>query len=105
MSSLRGRSIINIWTGNDYVNLFDLTYDVIDAIKKKDQRVKVLADQQIQNLCSEISKLSENVKCLEHENKCFTLVAIKSDVSNIIENRIIIIINLFKVDHLHIYIL
>ena len=41
--------------GNDYVNLFDLTYGAINAIKKKDlvdyiekKKGKVVADNQIQ---------------------------------------------------------
>ena len=44
---------------NDYVNLFDLTYDAINAITKKDladyiekMKGKVVADNQIQNLCN-----------------------------------------------------
>ena len=55
----------------DYVNLFDLTYDATNAIKKKDlakciakMKSKVVADNQIQNLCNEIKNLSDNVKSL-----------------------------------------
>ena len=49
----------------------------------------VLPDKQIQNVCREISKPSENVKCLAYENDSFTseLVAAKN-VNNILENRI-----------------
>ena len=49
----------------------------------------VLPDKQIQNLCREISKPSENFKCLAYENDSFTseLVAAKN-VNNILENRI-----------------
>ena len=43
--------------GNDYDNLFELTYDAINVIKKKDlvnyiekMKAKVVADNQIQNL-------------------------------------------------------
>ena len=43
---------------NDYVNIFYLTYDAINAIKKKDlvdyiekMKGKKVADKQIQNLC------------------------------------------------------
>ena len=50
--------------GNDYVNLFEPTHDAINAIKKKDlvdyvekMKGKVVADNQIQNLCSEIANL------------------------------------------------
>ena len=53
-------------TGKDYVNLFDLTYDAINAIKEKDLadymessrkgkvvwKGKVVADNHIQNLCN-----------------------------------------------------
>ena len=36
MFSLRGYSIVNTMADSDYVNLFDLTYDAINAIEKKD---------------------------------------------------------------------
>ena len=46
--------------GNDYVNLSELTYDAINAIKKKGivdyiekMKGKVVADKQMQNLCKE----------------------------------------------------
>ena len=55
----------------DYVNLFDLTYDAINAIKKKGlaeyiekMKGKVVADNQIQNLCNKIANLSDNVQSL-----------------------------------------
>ena len=45
--------------GKDYVNLFYLTYDANNAIKKKDlvdyiekMKGKVVTDKQIQNLCN-----------------------------------------------------
>ena len=73
--------------GNDYVNLFYFTYDAINAIKKKDlvdyiekMKGKVVADNQILNLCSEILDLSENVKSLVSTNERLT---------NILENRIV----------------
>ena len=57
--------------GNDYVNLFDLTYDAINAIKKKDlvdyiekMKSKVVADNHIQNLCSGIANLSDMLNVL-----------------------------------------
>ena len=34
-SSLHGYSNVNIMAGNNYENVFDLTYDVVNAIKKK----------------------------------------------------------------------
>ena len=83
--------------GNDYVNLFDLTYDVIDAIKKKDLvdyieklKGKVVADNQIQNLCSEIANLSDNVKTLVSTNEKLTIeLTVVKNVNNILENRIV----------------
>ena len=58
-------------TDKDYVNLFDLTYDAINAIKKKGlaeyiekMKGKVVADNQIQNLCNKIANLSDNVQSL-----------------------------------------
>ena len=73
--------------GNDYVNLFYFTYDAINAIKKKDlvdyiekMKGKVVADNQILNLCSKILDLSENVKSLVSTNERLT---------NILENRIV----------------
>ena len=73
--------------GNDYVNIFYLTYDAINAIKKKDlvdyiekMKGKVVTDNQILNLCSEILDLSENVKSLVSTNERLT---------NILENRIV----------------
>ena len=83
--------------GNDYVNLFDLTYDAINPIKKKDlvdyiekMNGKVVADNQIQNLCSEIANLSNNVKSLVSTNERLTseLTVVKI-VNSILENRIV----------------
>ena len=83
--------------GNDYVNLFDLTCDAINAIKKKDlvdyikkMKGKVVADKQIQNVCSEIANLSEIVKSLVSPNERLTseLMVVKN-VNNILENRIV----------------
>ena len=52
-------------------NFFYLTYDVINAIKKKDlvdyiekMKGKVVTDKQIQNLCSEIASLTEKTENL-----------------------------------------
>ena len=85
--------------GNDYVNLFDLTYDAINAIKKKDlvdyiekMKGKIVADNQIQNLCSKITNLSDNVKKLVSTNErltsCKRLTVIKN-VNSILENRVV----------------
>ena len=60
--------------GNDYVNLFHFTYDAINAIKKKDlvayikkMKGRVVADEQIQNSCSKMANLLENVKSCEYQ--------------------------------------
>ena len=83
--------------GNDYVNLFDLTYDAINAIKNKDLvdytnkiKGKVVADNQIQNLCSEIGDLSDNVKSLVSTNERLTSeLTVVKNVNTILENRIV----------------
>ena len=83
--------------GKDYVNLFDLTYDAINAIKKKDlvdyiekMKGKVVADNQIQNLCNEIANLSDNVKSLVSTNERLTSeLSIVKNVNNVQENRIV----------------
>ena len=84
-------------TGNDYVNLFDLTYDAINAIKKKDlvdyiekMKSKVVADNQIQNLFSEIANLSDNVKSLVSTNERLTSeLTVVKNVNSILENRVV----------------
>ena len=95
--SLRERFIVNIMAGNGYVHLFDLIYDAINAIKKRDfvdyiekMKGKVVVDKQIQNLCDETANLSENVKSLMRTNERLTskLMVVKN-VNNILENRIV----------------
>ena len=81
--------------GNDYFKLFDLTYDAINAIKKKGlvdyiekMKGKVVADNQIQNLCSEIANLSDNLKSLVSTNERLTSeLTVVKNVNNILENR------------------
>ena len=89
--------MVSIMAGNDYVNLSDLTYDAINAIKKKDlvdyiekMKGKVVVDKQIQNLCSKIANLSGNVKSLWSINERLNseLMVVKN-VNNILENRIV----------------
>ena len=83
--------------GNDYVNLFDLTYDAINAIKKKDlvdyiekMKGKVVADNQIQNLFSKIANLSDNVKNLVSTNERLTSeLTVVKNVNSILENRVV----------------
>ena len=83
--------------GKDYVNLFDLTYDTINAIKKKDlvdyiekMKGKIVADNHIQNLCNEIANLSDQVKNLVSTNERLTSeLSVVKNVNNILENRIV----------------
>ena len=81
----------------DYVNLFDLTYDAINAIKKKDlveyiekMKGKVVADNQIQNLCNKIANLSDNVESLVSTNERLNSeLTIVKNVDNVLKNRIV----------------
>ena len=83
--------------GKDYANLFDLTYDAINAIKKTDlvdyikkMKSKVVADNQIQNQCNEIANLSDNVQSLVSTNEILTSeLSIVKNVNNVLENRIV----------------
>ena len=83
--------------GKDYVNLFDLTYGAINAIKKKDlvdyiekMKGKIVADNHIQNLYNEIANLSDQVKNLVSTNERLTSeLSIVKNVNNILENRIV----------------
>ena len=81
--------------GNDYVNLFYLAYNAINTIKKKDlvdyiekTKGKIVTDKQIQNLCSEVANLSENVKSLMSINERLTseLMVLKN-IKNFLENK------------------
>ena len=79
------------------VNLFYLIYDAINAIKKKDlvdciekMMGKVVADTQIQNLCSEIANLSDNVKNLVSTNERLTSeLTVVKNINSILENRVL----------------
>ena len=95
--------------GKDYVNLFDLTYDAINTIKKKhlvDYIEKIVANNQIQNLCNEIANLSDNVKSLVSTNERLTSeLSIVKNVNNVLENRIVNLQNqLPKMDNMAIVI-
>ena len=51
---------------------------------------KVVADNQIQNLCNEIANLSDNVKSLVSTNERLTSeLPIVKNVNNVLENRIV----------------
>ena len=83
--------------GKDYVNLFDLTYDAINAIKMEDlvdyiekMNGKVVADNQIQNLCNEIKNLSDNVKSLVNTDEWLTSeLTIVKNVNHVLGTRIV----------------
>ena len=83
--------------GKDYVNLFYLTYDSINAIKKKDlvdciekMKDKIVADNHIQNICNEITNLSDKVNNLVSTNEILTSeLSIVKNVNNILENKIV----------------
>ena len=78
MFSLRGYSIVNTIADSDYVNLFDLTYDAINAIEKKDlfeknlsetvksiivvKNVNKILENTIVNLGKTIKSIGKNVK-------------------------------------------
>ena len=78
--------------GKDYFNLFYLTYDAINAIKKKDlveyigkMKGKVVGDNSIQNLCNWIANLSDNVKSLVSTNERLTCeLSIIKNVNNLL---------------------
>ena len=64
-----------IMAENSFVNLFSLSYDAINGIKKKDLvdhienlKGKVVVGNNIQRLFNQISKLSENVDRLVTAN-------------------------------------
>ena len=83
--------------GNDYVNLSYLSYDAINAIKKKDlvdyiEKMKgnLVADNQIRNLCSVIANLSDNVKSLVSTNERHASeLSVVKNVNNMLKNRIV----------------
>ena len=74
-----------------------LTYDAINAIKKKDladnieeMKDKVVADNHIQNLCNEIKSLSDNVKSLVNTDEWLSSeLTIVKNVNYVLEARIV----------------
>ena len=57
-------------------NLFELSFDEINAMKKKELvskieklKGKVIVDNNIKNLCYQVSRLSENLAKLMESNK------------------------------------
>ena len=82
---------------NNFVNLFSLSYDAINGMKKKDLvdhienlKGKVVVGNDIQGLFNQISKLSENVDRLVTANeKLNSELLIVRNVNQNLQNRII----------------
>ena len=82
---------------NSFVNLFSLSYDAINGMKKKDLvdhienlKGKVVVGNNIQGLINKISKLSENVDPLVTANdKSNSELLIVRNVSQNLQNQII----------------
>ena len=82
---------------NNFVNLFSLSYDAINGMKKKDLadhienlKRKVVVGNDIQGLFNQISKLSENVDRLVTANeKLNSELLIARNVNQNLQNRII----------------
>ena len=82
---------------NNFVNLFSLSYDAINGMKKKDLvdhienlKGKVVVGNNIQGLFNQISKLSENVDRLVTANeKLNSELLIVRNVNQNLQNRII----------------
>ena len=82
---------------NNFINLFSLSYDAINGMKKKDLvdhienlKGKVVVGNDIQGLFNQISKLSENVDRLVTANEKFNSeMLIVRNVNQNLQNRII----------------
>ena len=87
-----------IMAENSFVNLFSLSYDAINGMKKKDLldhiienlKGKVVVGNHIQGLFNQISKLSANFVCLVTANdKLNSELLIVRNVSQNLQNQII----------------
>ena len=84
-------------TENNFVNLFSLSYDAINGMKKKvlvdhieNLKGKVVVGNNIQGLFNQMSKLSENVDCLVTANKKLNSeLLIVRNINQNVQNRII----------------
>ena len=82
---------------NSFVNLFRLSYDDINGMKKKDlvdhienKKGKVVVGNDIQGLFNQISKLSENLdRLLTANEKLNSELFIVRNVNQNLQNRII----------------
>ena len=78
------------------INLFDLSFDEINAVKKKDLvseieklKWKVIVENNIKNLCDQVSRLTENLaKLMEsNENLSSQFIVVKK-VNTLLEKRV-----------------
>ena len=78
-------------------NLLELSFDEINAIKKKDLvseienlKGKVVVNNNIKNLCDEVSRLSENlVKLMESNQKLSSQFIFGKNVNTLLEKGVI----------------
>ena len=78
-------------------NFLELSFDEINAIKKKDLvseienlKGKVVVNNNIKNLCDEVSRLSENlVKLMESNQKFSSLFIFVKNVNTLLEKGVI----------------
>ena len=77
-------------------NLFELSFDAINTMKKKDlvSRIeklkgKVIVDNNIKNLCDQASRLSENLsKLMELNEKLSSQFIVVKKVNTLLEKRV-----------------
>ena len=77
-------------------NLFELSFDEINAMKKKDLvseikklKGKVIVSNNIKNLCDQVSHLSENLaKLMESNEKLSSQFVVVKKVNILLEKRI-----------------
>ena len=77
-------------------NLLELSFEEINAIKKKDLvseieklKGKVVVDINIKNLCDQVSRLSENLAKLMESNETSSQFIVVKKVNTLLEKRVI----------------
>ena len=78
-------------------NLFELSFDEINAMKKKDLvseieklKGKVVVDNNIKNLCDQVSRLLENLaKLMESKEKLSSQFIVEKKVNTLLQKRVI----------------
>ena len=78
------------------INLFDLSFDEINAVKKKDLvseieklKWKVIVENNIKNLCDQVSRLTENLaKLMESNEKLSSQFIVVKKVNTLLEKRV-----------------